>query len=306
VNPAGDAPAEGAHPAYAHLEVIDPGTLTLVEDLGRTGYAAMGVSPSGAADRGSFALGARLLGQETDRAALECHLGGLALRAHGSVTIALTGATAPATVDGVPAPQAAPLLLRDGSVLRLGRPTAGLRTYLSVRGAVDEAPVPGSRSYATLSGIGPLPLEPGRMLPVGTPSGSPLVDVAPIKALPHGAVELTVTPGPRLDWLDDPAFLTTASWSVGADSDRVGVRLEGEPLRRAQWCQELELPSEGVVRGAVQLPADGQPVAFLADHPVTGGYPVVAVLTAAATDQLAQLVPGQQVRLRLDPSRLRT
>ena len=298
-----DTHAHGARPAYAHLEVIDPGSLTLVEDLGRPGYAAMGVSPSGAADRGSFALGARLLGQDTDRAALECHLGGLALRAHGSVTIAITGATAPATVDGVAAPQAAPLLLRDGSVLRLGRPSAGLRTYVSVRGGVDEAPVLGSRSYDTLSGIGPPPLVPGRMLPVGTPSGSPLVDVAPVRSLPHGIVDLAMTPGPRTDWLADPASLTDTDWTVGADSDRVGVRLEGGPLRRAPWCEELELPSEGVVRGAVQLPADGRPVAFLADHPVTGGYPVVAVLTAAATDRLAQLVPGQQVRLRLDASR---
>lgn len=291
------------HPAYALLEVLETGPLTLVEDLGRPGWAAMGVGPSGAADRGSFGLGARLLGQDLDRAALECHHGGLALRAHGSVTIALTGAPTPATVDGVDAPHAAPLLLRDGSVLRLGRPEVGLRTYVSVRGGLDVAPVLGSRSYDTLSGIGPPPLTQGQLLPVGEPSGSPLVDIAPVRALSHGTVELPVTPGPRLDWLADPAAATGTGWAVAADSDRVGVRLEGEPLRRASWCEQLELPSEGVVRGGVQLPADGRPVVFLADHPVTGGYPVVAVLTTAACDQLAQLVPGQGVRLRFHPSR---
>jgi allophanate hydrolase subunit 2 len=209
----GDAPADGAPTAYAHLEVVDPGTLTLVEDLGRPGYAAMGVSPSGAADRGSFALGARLLGQDTDRAALECHLGGLALRARGSVTIAITGATARATVDGVDAPHAAPLLLRDGSVLRLGRPEVGLRTYVSVRGGVAVPTVLGSRSYDTLSDLGPPPLTPGQLVPVGWPSGSPLVDVAPVRALPHGLADLTVTPGPRLDWLEDPRALAAAPWS---------------------------------------------------------------------------------------------
>ena len=293
----------GEHPAYAHLEVVAAGPLTLVEDLGRPGLSSLGVGASGAADLGAFSLGARLLGQPTDRAALECHHGGLTLRAHGSVTMVLTGAPGPASVDGTPVGYAAPFLVRDGSVLRVGRPAAGLRTYVSVRGGVSVAPVLGSRSYDTLSGIGPAPVRDGDVLPVGSPVGDPLVDVAPVAPPAAGTATLELAPGPRSDWLDDLVALTTPTWHVDGASDRVGVRLDGPTLTRAAGFEGRELPSEGVVRGAVQLPADGRPVLFLADHPVTGGYPVVGVLTSRSADAAAQLVPGQQVRLRQASSR---
>ena len=291
------------HAAYARLEVVAAGPLALVEDLGRPGLASLGVGPSGAADRGSFALGARLLGQPTDRAALEVHHGGLTLRAHGSVTMVLTGAPVPATVDGTPVGYAAPFLVRDGSVLRVGTPTSGMRTYVGVRGGILVAPVLGSRSYDTLSDIGPAPLRDGDQLPVGSPVGEPLVDVAPVVPPAAGTVTLEVTLGPRSEWLGDLVALTEPTWRVHAASDRVGVRLDGPTLTRAAGFEGRELPSEGVVRGAVQLPADGRPVLFLADHPVTGGYPVVGVLTSRSADAAAQLVPGQQVRLRQASSR---
>lgn len=293
----------GDHTAYARLEVVATGPLTLVEDLGRPGLSALGVGPSGAADRGAFSLGARLLGQSTDCAALECHHGGLALRAHGSVTVALTGAPAPATVDGIPVGHAAPFLVRDGAVLELGRPTSGVRTYVSVRGGVTVKPVLGSRSYDTLSEIGPPPLREGDLLPVGQPRGDLLVDVAPVAGPPRGPVTLEVHPGPRSDWLGDLGALTDPLWSVDAASDRVGVRLAGPAVARADEFEGQELASEGLVRGAVQLPADGRPVLFLADHPVTGGYPVVAVLTSRSVDAAAQVIAGQGVRLRLATSR---
>ena len=293
----------GSDAPYARLEVVTAGPLTLVEDLGRPGLASLGVGPSGAADRGSFTLGARLLGQPTDRAALECHHGGLTLRAHGSVTVALTGAPAPSTVDGIPVGYAAPFLLRDGSVLQVGRPTSGVRTYVSVRGGIEVPVVLGSRSYDTLSEIGPAPLTSGDVLAVGRPVGEPFVDVAPVAPLAGGLVTLELTRGPRSDWLGDLTALTDASWQVDPRSDRVGVRLDGSALTRAVGFEARELPSEGVVRGAVQLPADGRPVLFLADHPVTGGYPVVAVLTSRSVDTAAQLVAGQPVRLRQVSSR---
>ena len=293
----------GDHVSYARLEVVAAGPLTLVEDLGRPGLSSLGVGPSGAADRGAFTLGARLLGQPTDRAALEVHHGGVTLRAQGSVTMALTGAPAPTTVDGTPVGHAAPFLVRDGSVLQVGRPTSGLRTYVSVRGGVEVEAVLGSRSYDTLSGIGPLPLKDGHVLPVGQPVGEPVVDIAPVAPPASGLVTLELTLGPRADWLGDLTVLTDTPWQVDAKSDRVGVRLDGSPLPRAAGFEGRELPSEGVIRGAVQLPADGLPVLFLADHPVTGGYPVVAVLSSRSLDAAAQLVAGQAVRLRQVSSR---
>ena len=298
----------GATP-YASLEVQQVGALSLVQDLGRPGRAALGVSPSGAADRGAHTLGARLLGQDTHLASIEV-VGGLVVRAIGSVTAVVTGAWCPVTVDSRPVGTGAPFLVRQGQLLRIGRPAAGLRCYLGVRGGIAVAPVLGSRSSDTLSGLGPAPLGAGDVLPVAAPVGEPggglLVDVAPVAAPATGPVDLMALPGPRLDWLADPAQLTSATWTVAADSDRVGVRLDGPALVRSGLHGAGEVPSEGVVRGAVQAPASGAPVVFLADHPVTGGYPVVAVLTAAACDRAAQLVPGQPVRLRMLASQRRS
>ncbi|HET8766080.1 MAG TPA: 5-oxoprolinase/urea amidolyase family protein [Pedococcus sp.] len=294
----GEVTATSGTTRRAHLEVLEPGPLALLQDSGRTGHAGVGVGPSGAADRGAHALGARLLGQGADCAAVEVHAGGFAVRAHGGVTLALTGAATAATVDGTPVAHAAPFHLPGGSVLRLPAPERGLRTYVSVRGGFDVPAVLGSRSTDTLSGLGPEPLASGTLLPVGHAAGHPTVDVAPHPPLPSGTLVLDVVAGPRTAWLADAEALVRGEWTVGSASDRVGVRLAGEPLRRPASLEGRELPSEGVVRGAVQVPADGQPVVFLADHPVTGGYPVVAVLTDTAQDLLAQAVPGQPVRLR--------
>jgi len=293
------AASTGTSTLHAELEVLETGPLALLEDLGRPGLAAYGVARSGAADRGSFLLGARLLGQGPAHAAVEVTYGGLAVRARGSVTVVVTGAPAPATVDDRPAPHAAPFLLRAGQVLRLGPPPTGLRTYLSVRGGFAVRPVLGSRATDTLSGIGPPPLQPGDVLPVEPPVGEPTVDVAPVAVPTDGVVELRAVPGPRDDWLAEPLDLEQQTWTVSARSNRVGLRLEGSPLAWHPDRTGVELPSEGVVRGAVQVPPGGQPVLFLADHPVTGGYPVVAVVSEADVDRAAQAVPGQQVQFRL-------
>lgn len=287
------------------LEVLSPGPLALVEDLGRIGLADIGVGRSGAADRRSFALGARLLAQDERSAALEVTFGGLRARAHGDLLVALTGAPAPAAVQGRAGGEHGvgydgPFPLHDGETLVLETPGVGLRTYLSVRGGIDVPPELGSRSTDVLSGLGPAPLRAGDLLPVGPPPPRfPEVDVAPTPPITHDPLVLRVSLGPRDDWLADPADLTRTTWVVSPDSDRVGVRLAGGEVLRHPSRIGAELPSEGVVRGAIQLPADGRPVLFLADHPVTGGYPVVGVLVANDVDRLAQAVPGQHIRLLL-------
>ncbi|MGY1602322.1 5-oxoprolinase subunit C family protein, partial [Geodermatophilus sp. SYSU D00815] len=208
-----------------------------------------------------------------------------------------TGAPTPLTVAGRPAGLNAPLTLPAGAELALDAPPVGLRSYLAVRGGVDVPPVLGSRSTDLLSGLGPAALRAGDLLPVGTDAGEePVVDVAPVAA-PSDRPVLPVLPGPRRDWLTGEAWsrLVTAVWAVSPDSDRVGARLTGPRLERAR---DGELPSEGLVPGAVQVPPDGAPVLFLADHPVTGGYPVLAVVTTAGLAAAAQLRPGDEVRFR--------
>jgi biotin-dependent carboxylase-like uncharacterized protein len=286
--------------------VLATGPLTLVEDLGRPGLADVGVGRSGAADPAAYLLGLRLVGHVVDGddegepapASLEVTYGGLAVRARGDTVVALTGAPCPADVDGRPVAHAAPVLLADGQVLTLGTPSAGLRTWLAVRGGIAVRPVLGSRSTDTLSGLGPAVPAVDDVLPVGAaPRTFPVVDVAPHDLPADGLVVLEVDPGPRADWCD-LTDLDIDVRTVSARSNRVGIRLEGRAIRRQPAYEDSELPSEGLVAGAVQVPAGGEPVVFLADHPVTGGYPVVAVLTPEALARAAQLRPGQPVRLR--------
>jgi biotin-dependent carboxylase-like uncharacterized protein len=284
----------------AALEVLSTGPLALIQDLGRPGLAAMGVGRSGAADRRSFQLGARLLAQDYTAAGIEVTFGGLALRAHGDVMLALTGAPAPAVVDGTEVAYLAPFVLGNGRTLRLGAPPVGLRTYLSVRGGVDVPAVLGSRATDVLSGLGPAPLKVGDLLPVGAPlSTLPNVDIAPVRSLTNGPIVIRALLGPRADWLADPTLLAATPWTVSSRSDRVGIRLEGQALHRHESRVGQELLSEGVVRGSIQVPPGGEPVLFLADHPVTGGYPVAAVVRDADIDLVAQAVPGQTLWISL-------
>jgi biotin-dependent carboxylase-like uncharacterized protein len=280
------------------IEVLDPGPLTLVEDLGRPGLRHLGVPASGAADPASLRLANRLVGNPEGAAALESTLAGPALRFAVAATFALTGAPAEATLDDQPVSSDAPVHAAAGRVLRVGRASAGLRTYVAVRGGLAVAATLGSRSADVLSGLGPPPLRRGDVLPVGEAGGpAPGVDVAPVTP-PGGGATLTVLPGPRDDWFAPSALATLAAttWSASSRSDRSGVRLDGPALDRSR---DGELPSEGLVPGALQVPPSGRPVVMLRDHPVTGGYPVLAVVVERDLPAVGQLRPGDPVRFRV-------
>ncbi|TQL03248.1 KipI family sensor histidine kinase inhibitor [Cellulomonas sp. SLBN-39] len=297
--PGGDAPAL----LPLALTVVRPGPLVLVEDLGRPGLAAVGVPRSGAADPAALAHANRLVGNATSAAGLEVLLGGLVVTFGGSTAFALTGAQTDAHLDGVPVPHGVAVRAPAGATLALGAPARGLRTWLAVRGGVDATPVLGSRAHDQLSGLGPAPVRAGDLLAYGTcfdglpavadPGTSP---PAPARRGPGRTVLLAATTGPRLGHLAPAAqdALWRRTWTVAPESNRVAVRLDGDPLTLAGHG---ELPSEGLVPGAVQVPHDGRPVVFGADHPVTGGYPVVAVLTPRACARAAQLRPGEHVRI---------
>ncbi|WP_343600298.1 5-oxoprolinase/urea amidolyase family protein [Mycobacterium sp.] len=279
------------------LEILRTGPLALVEDLGRVGVAHLGVSRSGAADRRSHTLANRLVANPADRATIEVTFGGLSTRVHGGgADIAVTGADTIPTVNGIPFGTNSIHHVKDGDVIALGTPVSGLRSYLAVRGGVDATPVLGSRSYDVMSGIGPLPLRPGDVLPVGEhTAGYPELEQAPVATIARHLVELQVVPGPRDDWLVDHDALVHTIWMASDRSDRVGMRLEGRPLR-LRW-PDRQLPSEGATRGAIQLPPNGLPVILGPDHPITGGYPVVGVIADDDVDKVAQVRPGQYVRL---------
>lgn len=268
----------------------------LLQDAGRPGYAAIGVGASGAADRASYELGNRLVGNRPGAAALEVVLGGLELEVTGTTWFVVTGAPAPIEVDGRQEPPGVVLVLRPGQRVRLGTPPSGLRSYLAVRGGIDEPAVLGSASRDTLAGIGRSPLSSGDRLPLGQAvENDILTDGLPAPGYADHPV-LRVVPGPRADWVTDPDVLTRTRWVVGAAADRVGLRLSGARLALADPARQL--PSEGATRGAIQVPPSGEPIVFGPDHPVTGGYPVVGVVAAGDTDRLAQLRPGETVGFR--------
>jgi biotin-dependent carboxylase-like uncharacterized protein len=281
----------------ATLEILRTGPLAVVQDLGRAGLAHLGVSRSGAADRASHTLANRLVANPDDRATVEVTFGGFAARVRGGdVDIAITGADASPTVDGTLFGTNSIQHVRDGQVISLSAPRAGLRTYLAVRGGFCVKPVLGSRSYDVMSAIGPSPLQAGDRLPVGEHSDDyPELEQAPVAAIAGNIVELLVIPGPRDDWFVDPDVLVHTVWMASDRSDRVGMRLVGRPLQYRN--PDRQLPSEGATRGAIQVPPNGLPVILGPDHPVTGGYPVVGVVIDEDIDKVAQVRPGQHVRL---------
>ncbi|MGI5141485.1 MULTISPECIES: biotin-dependent carboxyltransferase family protein [unclassified Streptomyces] len=277
------------------LCVVRAGALTTVQDRGRPGHAHLGVPRSGALDAPAAALVNRLVGNPPEAAVLETTVDGCAVRPRSAVTVAVAGAPCTVTVDGRPAPWGAPVRVPAGALLDIGPALSGVRGYLGVSGGVAVEPVLGSRSTDLLSGLGPPPLTNGAVLPMGLPAGGhACVDVAPQPGPPSELV-LRVTPGPRDDWFTAEAIRTllTRAYRVSPASNRVGLRTEGPPLARAR---DGELPSEGMVLGAVQVPPDGRPVVFLADHPTTGGYPVIAVVRSADLAAAAQATPGTPIR----------
>ena len=279
------------------LQVVGVHGLVTVQDRGRPGLAHLGVPPSGALDQEAAALGNRIVGNRIadngpGDAVLEVTLGSLDLRATVGHWCVLTGAEAALTVDGTPQPFAEAVYAGPGALLRISPPDRGVRTYVAVAGGINVPAVLGSRSTDTLAGLGPAPVTTGDVLPVGPPTGHPQPHDVPLKPRER---PLRIWPGPRADWFagSAPDDLCSSAWLVGADSNRIGVRLDGPGLER---LRHDELPSEGMVLGAVQVPPDGRPVVLLHDHPVTGGYPVLAVVDRRDLGMLAQARPGDEVR----------
>lgn len=294
------APVPDAAPTTdAGLRIVEPGLLATVQDLGRAGEASVGVAVSGALDRSALRTANRLLGNPEGAAGIEVTMGGLRAVAEADLWVAVAGAWGAIRLDGheVDPYQAHPW--PRGAELHLDWFAHGARAYVAVRGGIDGRPVLGSRATDLLAGLGPKALAAGDRLGVRADAVTP-IPVAPPGAwgAPHDdELELELAPGPRADWFAPGALATLfdAVWTVSNQADRVGARLDGPELARARAG---ELASEGMVPGALQVPPSGRPTILLADGPVTGGYPVIAVVTDASLDLLAQARPGTRIRFR--------
>jgi len=262
----------------ASIEVLDAGIATTLQDRGRPGLAHLGIPPAGAVDPRLAALTNRLVGNPVEAALIET-CGNFVMRVSAAVLIATSS-------------ELAPLSLASGDRHRTAVDPDRLWQYVAVRGGIDAVEVLGSRSTDTLSGLGPAVLTAGDVLAVGPePRTQVAVDQAPRSDAANVA---RVGPGPRVDWFEPACFerLVAGAWIV-SDSSRIGVRLRGVTLPRRVTT---DLPSEGLVRGAIQVPPDSDPVMMLADHPTTGGYPVIAVVHPDDVTTVAQTPPGGSVR----------
>ena len=292
------APGAGTAGAGRGIEVTEAGLFATVQDLGRPGHAALGVARSGALDRAALRVGNRLVGNPEGATGIEITMGGFRARAATRLWFAVTGAWGPVTLDGRPVDPYTAHEWPAGAELHVDWVEHGVRAMLAVRGGVAVPRVLGSRSTDVMAGLGPDRLAAGAHVEVGPDPAAP-VPVAPTATwgAPPDEIELRLAPGPRSDWFDDDArvALFDGEWTVAADADRVGVRLDGPVLTRRRTG---ELPSEGMVPGALQVPPSGRPTVLLADGPVTGGYPVIAVVADADLDLLAQARPGSRIRFR--------
>lgn len=295
------------------IEVLAAGGLTTIQDLGRPGWAHIGVPRSGAADRDALIRANRLVGNADGAAALETTLVGPTLRAASATAVALTGAPVNATVDGASVPMDRAFALAAGATLSVGRARSGLRTYIAFAGGIAAALTLGSAATDVLTGLGPPPLRTGDRLtlavagavagapapPGAAPAPTGTAPAADPDSRPRGGRSLRLILGPREDWFTAAALtrLTTATFRVTPRANRIGLRLSGPALERAG---DEELRSEGLVPGAIQAPPSGEPVILLVDHPTTGGYPVIAVVSERDISRAAQLRPGDEVRFEID------
>lgn len=286
------------------FEVLSAGLPALYQDLGRIGQSGLGVSEAGAVDAGSFKLANRIVGNRVNTPALELSPAIFSFRVQQPAVIALTGAPAPIEIRSSSGATIRPMnnaaiALDLGDVVTIKPAAEGMRSYLSVRGGFDVVPVLSSVSRDTLAQIGPDPVRAGDQLCISGHfiAGSVEHQSEIERALPKSGetVVIDVVLGPRTDWFTQQAIesFSTQEWLVTPQSSRVGIRLEGEALTREVT---IELPSEATLHGAIQVPASGQPVLFLNDHPLTGGYPVIGNVAKYHLDLASQVPPGARIR----------
>ncbi|CAM1652815.1 Carboxyltransferase domain [Bartonella apihabitans] len=277
------------------------------QDRGRLFQSSQGLSPSGALDQKAMANANRLVGNSLEQPVLEFTYGNARIKALQPSVIAFTGANLPITIKSAKGKvfvfeKNIPLAIDEGDEIILGRPLAGFRSYMALRGGFKVEPVLKSASFDSLSNLGPKPLSAGDSIFIANNSAlrPVLLSLDDPYFLPEAGdnVVLDVVMGPRTDWFTEQsiAMFLEKHWQVTPASNRIGIRLQSDT--RLERSRSDELPSEGTVTGAIEVPANGEPVLFLRDRPVTGGYPVIANLVEDQIDLAAQIPIGASIRFR--------
>ena len=269
--------------ADAALRVVQIGFATTVQDRGRSGLAHLGVPAAGAVDRRTHDVMNRLVGNPPDAATIET-MGALIVEVLRPVVIATSTDATRQTLSA-------------GSRVRIDAPAGSVWAYLAVRGGIDVDSVLGSRSHDTLGGVGPPALAAESLVAVGPDPSTPLAaDHAPQRRADHA--RFRIWDGPQHDWfVGGTQCLVRRPWRITNELSRVGMRLEAGEFARSTRSQP-RMGSVGLTPGAVQITPAGEPIVMLANHPTTGGYPVIAVVDPDDLPDLAQTRPGSSVQFR--------
>lgn len=280
------------------IRMISPGMFTTVQDRGRTGYMKSGITVSGAMDARSYETANRLVGNRDGEAALEVTFVGPVIEFTEDTVFAVTGADLSPKRNGKDIPMYRAQDAKAGDTLSFGARRGGCRAYIAFRGGIDVAPVLGSRSTDIKAGIGGMEgrkLQAGDVLPLAAKEGTPFYGAAEKEDFSPALKTLRVLMGPQDDRFTEKginAFLH-AQYSVTNNSDRMGIRLSGEAVETENGS---DIITDGICMGAVQIPADGQPILMMADRQPTGGYAKIANVISQDLPLAAQLVPGDSVR----------
>ena len=281
------------------IRVLKPGLSTTVQDMGRYGYAHLGISPCGAADMLSLRIANLVVCNEEDAPALEMTLLGATLEFERNTVVAISGSSCDCKVGQYRVPVNTTVEVPAGGVLHCGNMTSGARAYLAARGGVDVPLVMGSASTDIRGGFGGIEgrrLRSGDVIQLGKGARSSprRLRTGAIDGLPRSGL-IRITHGAQREWFGDDEyakFLAT-SFSVSEQSDRAGLRLKGGPI---QPLEQKQLLTDGIPLGAVQVPQDGQPIILFVDQQTTGGYPKIANVIAADMYRVGQLRPRDEVR----------
>ena len=281
------------------IRVIKPGALTTVQDGGRTGFQAKGFNVSGVMDRRAYRLANFLVGNYTDEAVLEMSMFGGSFTFLESNYIAVTGADMGATIEGVPAPMYETVFVREGDTLSFGAARNGMYTYLAFAGGIDVPQVLGSRSTnlkCALGGFNGRKLKAGDILPFQKPVDE--LGALRVHRLPNeridGNVPIRVVLGPQDDYFTEQGLKTflSAPYRVTAQTDRMGCKLDGKPI---EYKDKVDIISDGIVFGSIQVPSQGTPIVMLADRQTTGGHAKIATVITVDLPRLVQKMAGDTV-----------